>query len=585
MRCGIVTFVLFFTIATGGELRFTAEVDRTTVGLGEPLQLIVQVSGTNVGRVPKPQLPELPEFDNVGSSQSQSTSISIVQGRVTQEQTISFIYTLIPKKTGELVIGPCRLNYNGTEYTTEPITVKVTKTGTQPKPTQPQRRPFDIFEEPEPTRGEVFLDVSVDRKTVYQGEMVTATWTFYTTGQVASLNIKEPPTLTGFWAQEIYQPQKLNYERRTYRGRQMFGAVVRKTALFPTRSGQLKIGAMSLAGEMVAPGFFFSTAQPFEVNSEEVTVEVKALPETGRPASFTGGVGSFQVSARVVPETAKGGEPVVLSLVITGTGNLGLIGAPTLPPITGLKVLSPETKDDFNYAGGRLNGTRRFEYPLLPLADGKFRIPEVEIGFFDPNTGSYYTRKTPALEFVALGVPARSGEDYTTASGMRVLGTDIRHIKTELRLTVNRLAGCESWFNLFYIMGLVAMAFGIGFGVRRRKLQLDPGYARRSNARKVANRRLKQAEKALAANRIADFYSLVYQALLSYAGDRFNIETGALTSGEIKDALTRQGVDAGAVQDLLDTVQVCALARFSPNMSECNPHTVLQKARGVVKKI
>ncbi|NPV14146.1 protein BatD [candidate division WOR-3 bacterium] len=585
MRYWVVAVGLILIAAYAGELEFTAEVDRTTVGLGEPLQLTVQVRGTNISRVPRPQLPALDGFDNIGSSQSQSTSISIVQGRVTQEQTISFIYTLIPKKTGELVIGPCRLEYNGVEYKTEPITVKVTKTGTGTKRTQPQRSPFDIFEEPAPAGGEAFLEAGVDRKTVYQGEQVTATWTFYTSGQVASLSIKEPPSLTGFWAQEVYQPQKLNYERRSYRGKPMYGAVVRKTALFPTQSGELKIGAMSLAGEMVAPGFIFSTTQPFEAVSEPITIQVKPLPEAGKPASFTGGVGLFQVSARVVPETARGGEPVTVSVVITGTGNLGLIGAPALPQLTGLKVLNPETKDEFNYTGGMLNGTRRFDFPVLPLADGRFRIPEIEIGFFDPKTGSYYTRKTPALEFVATGVPTGGGEVAAGAVGMRVLGTDIRHIKTEFRIGGNSWTAFASWSGVFYILGLVAVALGAVLGMRRRRMLLDPGYARRSGARSVAHRRLKQAERLLAANRIAEFYGLVYQTLLSYVGDRFNMEVGGLTATELQEGLMRQGVDTAVVKEFLDTVQVCSLARFSPGMGECNPREVLQKARAILKQI
>lgn len=576
---------LVLALTQGGELSFTATVDRTTVGVNEPVQLTVQVRGTNIGRVPQPQLPELNGFENIGSSRSQSTSISIVNGRITQEQMINFIYTLLPKKTGELVIGPCRLNYQGVEYSTEPITIKVTQTGGRSTPTQPQRSPFDIFEEPSPGGSEVFLEATVDRLTVYQGEQVTVTWTFYTSGEVADLSIKDPPTLTGFWTQEVYQPQKLEYKRTVYRGKQMYAAVVRSSALFPTRSGELQIGTMSLSGALVVPGFFFSTARPFEVRSHPLTVQAKPLPEAGKPASFTGGVGSFEVSATVKPEIAKGGEPVILTLAITGRGNLGLIGAPSVPEIAGLKVLTPEVKDNFHYSGKKLSGTRRFEFPLLVLSDGRFRIPEIEIGFFDPQTASYYTRKTPVLEFVATGVPTRGGPVATTEAGMKVMGSDIRHIKTDLQLTVSQFAHLGSFYGVFYLLGLVTVGLGVGLGTRRRKMQLDPGYARRSGARKAAYSGLKRGAKLLHENRLTEFYALLYQILLSYVGDRFNIETSALTGGELKDELQKKGVDSAVVEDLLNTVNLCQIARFSPGMVECNAQELLQKARTFLSKI
>lgn len=585
MRWLLGGLVLLGALTVGGELSFTATVDRTTVGLNEPVALTVQVTGTNIGRVPQPRLPELDGFENIGSSRSQSTSISIVNGRMTQEQTISFIYTLIPKKTGELVIGSCRLNYQGVEYSTEPITIKVTQTSGRSPPTQPQRRSFDIWEEPASGGGEVFLEASVDRQTVYQGEQVTVTWTFYTSGEVADLNFKDLPTLTGFWTQEVYQPQRLEYKRTVYRGRQMYAAVVRSTALFPTRSGELQIGTMSLTGALVVPDFFFSTARPFEVRSHPLTIQVKPLPEAGKPASFSGGVGSFEVRATVKPETAKGGEPVILTLAITGKGNLGLISAPSIPEIAGLKVLTPEGKDDFHYSGNKLSGTRRFEFPLLVQSDGRFRIPEIEIGFFDPQTGSYYTRKTPVLEFVATGVPARSGPVATTEAGMKVMGSDIRHIKTDLKLTVNECGRFGSFSGVFYFLGLVIIGLGVGRGRRRRKMQRDPGYRRRSGARKAANSALKRAAKLLHENRLTEFYALLYQTILCYVGDRFNIETSALTGGELREELQKRGVDSAVVEDLINTVKLCQIARFSPGRVECNAPELIQKARTFLTKI
>jgi len=582
----MIISLLLVSIGLGAEIEFSASVDRTTVGLGEPLQLTVTVAGTNISRVPRPQLPALDGFDNLGSSQSQSTSISIVNGRMQQQTAISFIYTLVPKKLGELTIGSCRLIYNNTEYTTEPIAINVVRSATraQPKPQPGPKSPFDLFEEPAPAaEGDFRLISSVDKKTVYQGEQVTATWTFYTNQQVTSLNLKEPPALTGFWSDEIYQPRQLEYEQKSLDGKRYYAAVIKKTALFPTQSGELKIGAMSVEGEVIVPGFFFSGSRPFAVSSEPVRITVKPLPDQGKPASFTGGVGSFQVSVSLSKNKSAGGEPLTLTIAVSGTGNLGLIGPVRLTEIPGLKILAPETKDNFHYTGGRLSGTRRFIYPLLPTADGRYRIPEIELGFFDPQTGSYYIRKSPALEFVATNVPSRAGPVEAVQPGLKVLGSDIRHIKPapgkSASLPVKPLE-----FTL-YPLSLLILIAGAVMGWHRQRMRKEPGYARRKRALGQARRRLKEAERMLRENRRSDFYSVLLKAMAGYAGDRFNIESQALTSEELRQRLLQAGADRMVTEQLLSLLNMCQLARFSPAAVECEPKTLLMQARQVIGRL
>ncbi|MEO0085559.1 MAG: BatD family protein, partial [candidate division WOR-3 bacterium] len=392
------------SLLIAGELNFSARVDRTTVGLGERLQLTVTVEGQNIGRVPSPKLPALDGFDNLGSTQSQSTSISFVNGRMTQQQAISFIYVLAPKKTGQLEIGPCRITYNGTEYTTQPITVNVVREAQSQPPPAPSRsrRGFDpfaeFFEEPEPAgEGDAFLSASADRNEVYVGEQVTVTYTLYTTEQVGSLSMKDAPGFSGFWVDNLYEAKRLDYQVTTVKGRRYYAAVIRRVALFPTQAGELTVGPMTLTGQVVRPGFFFSQAAPFEVSSPRVRVKAKPLPEVGRPADFTGGVGDFRLTASLSKDSSVGGEPLNLTVRVSGTGNIGFVSAPVISAVPGVKVLAPETRDNISRSGGRVGGTREFVHPLIPQQDGKFVLPEVSLSFFNPKADSYYTLKSARL--------------------------------------------------------------------------------------------------------------------------------------------------------------------------------------------
>ena len=166
------------------ELNFTAGVDRTTVGLGEQITLTVTVEGNNIGGAPRPQLPALPDFNQLGSTSSQSTSVQFVNGRMSQQQTISFIYFLSPKKLGELVIGPCKLDFRGSTYQTQPIAITVTRESQAPVQRQPGPGPT-----PRGGRASdyVRLGAGADRTSVYVGEQVTVTYTFYTRARIGNL--------------------------------------------------------------------------------------------------------------------------------------------------------------------------------------------------------------------------------------------------------------------------------------------------------------------------------------------------------------------------------------------------------------
>lgn len=566
-----VLSVLFLAVVAA-ELNFSAEVDRTTVGLGEQIQLTVTVQGTNVGGVPRPQLPELPDFNNLGSTSSQSTNITFVNGRMTQEQTISFIYFLSPKKVGSLTIGPCKLDFKGTTYETQPIAVTTTKEAQAPPPQQRQQPQSPFDRDPFGSRRErpagriqddVLLVAAADRTTVYHGEQVTVSFTLYTRRQIADLKIAEVPAFSGFWVENLYDAKELQYRTKEYAGRQYNAATLKRVALFPTQPGELRVSPMKLAGQAVSSGgFFFQSAEPFEVSSSPITVNVRPLPEEGKPMSFSGGVGRFEVSASLSDDSSVGGQPLNLTVRISGTGNIRLVGQPKLPVLSGVRALNPETKDKVSESDGGLSGTREFVYPLIPQADGRHVIPGIEIGFFDPKSGGYYTKNTPRLEFVAHGAAA-GARVVETETGMKVLGSDIRHIKPRLD-TAGTWSTMPPWWGwLFYPAGLLALALGLVLGRHRQKLEQDKGYARKARSGRLVKRRLAEARQLLARNNEREFYAALSRAVLGYVGDRFNIEAQGMTGEELGAELERQGVTLTAITELLDIIKGCDAARFS----------------------
>jgi hypothetical protein len=586
---------LLCLLLAGGAaaLEFRASVDRARVGVGQRFTLTLTVAGTNLGRVPPPQLPDLAPFSQLGSSSSQSTNIAFVNGRMSREETISFIYHLAAREPGEFVIGPCRLRHGGSEYTTSPVSVTVVAADqSPPTPSRPAAPgPFDPFSPAEPptaSADDIQLIAAADRTSVWQGEQVTVSFTFYTRQQVANLNLGQVPAFAGFWAERLYDADKLEYRRVQLGGREYSAVTLKRTALFPTRAGRLEIGAMRVAGAVVRRGgFFFDTTEPFEVSSRALAVEVRPLPDSGRPAGFSGGVGSFTVTAALDRDSSDGGAPVNLAVKVEGAGNIQLIGEPKLPAVAGLRVLNPETRDRITRSDGRVRGSREFVYPLIPQANGRHALPPVEFGFFDPAAGGYYVRTTPPLAFVATGVPAGAAPPETEA-GVRVISTDIRHIKPAGRPAAlpGGLAAAPPWWGwLCYPAGLGFLALGIALGAHRRRLEEDRGYARRRRSSRLVRRRLAAAAKLLQAGREREFHAALAAAVAGYTGDRFNLEAAGMTGDELRAELARRGVGLTTVERLLELVRACEVARFSPGMAACRPGELLERARGVLEEL
>jgi hypothetical protein len=311
-------------------------------------------------------------------------------------------------------------------------------------------------------------------------------------------------------------------------------------------------------------------------------VRVKPLPDAGRPADFCGGVGDFKLTAALSRDSSTGGEPITLSIKVTGTGNVGLVGEPQVSAPPGVKLLAPETKQNTSTSSGRVSGSRTFDFPLIPQADGQHVISPVSMSFFNPKTGSYYTLESEPLSFIARN--ASSAVASTDASqGVRVLGSDIVHIKTTPGTGARLPAAVFSW--LFYPAGIVVLGAGLLVGRHRRRLEQDRGYARRTRSSRLVKRGLAEASKLLAAGNERDFYSALNRAVVSYAGDRFNIGASGMTGDELQSQLLQKGVASDTVEALLELVASCDAARFSPGMARCSPKETLEKARIVLEKL
>lgn len=572
-RIGKIFFCLV-ALLPGSALNFVASVSSTEVRIGDPFLLTVSVEGEDIGQVPAPQLPDLPAFDIGGTSTSQSTSIQVAGGKTVRRQFINFIYTLYPRAPNETAIGPCRLEWRGETYQTEPIAIKVIQGG-QPAPV-PQDPGIAVAED-------LRLVATVNRRTVYVGEPVFVEYTLYTRLRLADINLASAPSFSGFWVEPIYDAQRIEFQRKPVDGKVYDYCVLKKSALFPVTSGRLQVASMKLNVAVVrSPRDFFdvfSRPSIVPLQSDRHYVEVIPLPVEGKPDVFTGGVGEFSISGALDRTVSEGAEPIDLLIRITGSGNIKLVEKPLIPSIPGVRVLDPETRTSVDFPGTTFRGYKEFRYPLIPQTDGEHVVPAIAIAYFDPVDKKYHTVTTERLKFTAIQT-STAGET-AQAGGLRVIGTDVRYIKPDVRRLKEQGLSAGQWLWMPYIASLFMIGLALTYRRHQTRLINDRAYARKIRSSRLLRNRMREAENELKKRNEKGFYGALSRVLLGYIGDRYNLDVGSLTTGDLIGELEKRGVSADNTKRLSELLMECDL-RFLPEIRTENPRLLLQKAKELI---
>ena len=146
--------------------------------------------------------------------------------------------------------------------------------------------------------------------------------------------------------------------------------------------------------------------EPVSVTSDQPSIEVRPLPPP--PAGFTGAVGQFTLTSKVIPEKAAVGEPVTWTLELSGTGNWpDLAGLPAREVSRDFQVVQPKAKRTPT-EGKLFEVTLTEDVVLVPTKAGSYELGPVNFSYFDPKSGSYKTISAPrtVLEITTATPPA-----------------------------------------------------------------------------------------------------------------------------------------------------------------------------------
>jgi hypothetical protein len=596
-----ILFILTFCIcyfAFSQDATFTASVDKNKVSMGEQFEITFTLNGSTSGSNFRP-----PSFNDfiILSGPNQSTSMQFINGAMSA--SISYSYILQPRAEGKFVIPPAFINYGGKQLKTETITIEVTKGISQQKQqSRSSEQETDIGKQ---IGDNLFLKVTVDKAKVYQGEQITATYKIYTRVNVVNYSITKVPSLTGFWSEELEVPKQIQLSTEVVNGKQYRVGILKKTALFPQRSGTLSIDPMEVECAVQVqtrrrsndifdqffndPFFGNVTNVNHKVRNHPLNVTVLPLPTSAVPSGFNGAVGKYSMEAWLDKRETKTNEPVTLKVKISGRGNLKLLTPPELNVTSDIEKYDPKISDNIAKQGDQIAGSRTFEYLLIPRHPGEQKISPVKFSFFDVDKKDYTT--LTSSEFV-LNVEKGSEASPTYAVGIskedvKLLGEDIRFIKSEtssLRRKGENFAGSILFFILTITPFITFFGF-IYFAKRLQKLQGDVALVRNRKARKLAQRRLANAKKYLEGKRKEEFYAEISKALWEYAANKLGIPPADLSIDYVRTTLENKNIQPDVINKFTSTIEMCEFARFAPSQDTVQMEKVYEETIDLISKI
>lgn len=451
----------------------------------------------------------------------------------------------------------------------------------------PEPEPGDYRDKVQPN--DLIVTVTMSKSNIYEKEAVIATIKVYTKHEITSFRATTLPSFDGFLSEELdvsNQQPKIEH----YKGENYYSAILKQCVLYPQKSGRLTINSgrydVTLRlYERIAYGYMY-TSRPFNQNvtttSRSISVDVKSLPQPA-PAGFNGAVGNFKVSSSLEPQVLRTNEAANYVVQISGSGNLKHLSSPSIDFPKGVEVYNTEVDADARFNGSDMTGTFTATYPLMPQNVGNIVIPGWDFVYFDPAESRYKSISVPSYQrTVKQG--ASVSDTQREVSEM----TDIKHIKdlskTTLKRNHNEVFGSTLYVICYIIIILILVTAAI---VYRRQIKLNSDLAGRRTARaaRVANKRLRVARQAMNKHDNERFYELLAKAMWGYISDKLRIPASALTRDNINDKMVEYGADEHQIQETIDILDQCEMARFTPGHSDDQVATLYNDAVNVISSI
>lgn len=554
---------MLVTCIVSAQVKFEAKVSKYKLGVNERLRVDFEMNEDGDNFNP----PDFANFTVIGGP-NQSVSNSWFNGKRTYKKTYS--YFLAPKQRGNFIISQATITIEGETYKTTPIKVEVTAAVDIPKdPNDPNYLASE----------NIHLIAEISKTNPYLNEGITVVYKLYVSPKISVTNYSEidSPRYNDFWSQNMdTRDQKV--QNGTFNGEDYRYVVLRKTVLYPQKTGELNIEPLSLSIDMSVPtnrrdifGSLLMTRVNRTVSAGNKTIHVKPLPDTGKPLDFSGAVGNFNLDVTASKTELDATESLQLEVKVKGNGNLKLFKLPKVSLPSSLEVYEPEHKESVNTSLSGMQGYISDSYTIVPQYKGKYPIPSISFSYFDLKTESY--KRVSSREIIVNVINGPANGEVPTADNLSsnpnkqavVFNKDqFTFIKTKTNFSaIQQPHFFKS--NLFWSLILVPfLLIPLAILIRNNKASRDADvYGNKiRKADRLAKKYLSSARKSLGKKEA--FYIALEKALHNYLKAKLHIETSDLSKDKIHNLLKDKQVADAAINNFKNILERCELARYTP---------------------
>lgn len=563
------------------DLSVNAAVEKQNVFVGESFAFQVQVQGDESPQ--NPDISQIKEFHLVprGGRQNSSQSVTIINGQVNRISKRGYIfnYSLTPKREGKLIIPSIAVVVGGRSLLTKPIVIVASK---------PQET--DDFK----------LRMHLSKNKCYVGEPVEMTVNWYIGKDVEEFSFSLPhqedsrftvisPDVKQFSGQQnivkIPVGQQALYakkERGVLEGREYLTVQFNQT-LIANETGQFIIPRATVSSKVLQGYSRGRSNDPFEgffgrnrrgvystviTPSNEPKIQVLPLPKKGQPADFNGLVGSYSIFAQASPQEVNVGDPITLTIMVTGPKYLGNV---TLPPLRSNQKLKSDFKIPDEMAPGEIKGRKKvFTQTIRAQHAAVKAIPAMSLSFFNTKTKVYETAHSEPIplqvhQTKVVTVMDAEGEDVVMSNkkDIRALKQGIAQNFEDFSILENREYDRVeklmplSWLLLILIPpGLFLLVVGTTLIVARSKQ--DPKARLAKKALYNFMRSLKALEKETSLS-----YLTLSEVIRAYLGDKLSLPSKAITFQDVKGTLLTHKVPSETINNLQKIMDTCEEHRYA----------------------
>jgi hypothetical protein len=581
MKQFIFLWVLLLSFSSFAQVSFTAEASRSKLGINERLKVEFTVNANGDNFRP----PSFTGLQLIGGP-NQFYSQNYVNGKSTFTKTYTYFFQ--PQKRGKITIGQAEITVEGQVYKTSPIEIEVTAAVDTPNQSRAVAEAGDG----------IHLVAEVSKSKPYLNEGIYVVYKLFLSPTVNIRNWRplDDPKFEGFWSQNINIDQ-LELKEGEFGGQPYRYVELRKTVLYPQKTGELKIEPLSLSVSVEVPtdrrDFFGRrmydvVEKNFSANTR--TIEVQPLPEEGKPAGFSGAVGEFEFNVKANKRELDAQTSLELTSEVTGRGNLKLFNLPKIQTPSSFEVYEPERNENVRTSSLGMRGSLSEKYTVIPEFKGDYVIQPTTFSYFNPRTASYETLQSDAINIKVNSGPERpketqvaSGNEPNSPRNIISSKSTFNYIKLNTDLKEKdqtQFFQSPLYWTLFFLPFL-SIPFMLIFGkVQNREVDKNEVQLKRAN--KLAKRYLSEAKKNIGDSQA--FYESLERALHNYMKARLKIQTLDMQKDKIKELLSAKGVSEETTKAFLKLLESCELARYTPTVTE-DMQKDFDKAAKVISEI